>query len=511
MSNSATEYKQITRLLGNDGSIKSVLDDTKISQALLEQGVTKLANQNEIFLLHDPSDIRKEYSTALEDLGQVLDLKKNVIKGYSSFNTIALDLHGKQLTLLDTEIYSNATKNYVTEAELDAQKQPCISTASEEDCSRYNEVKRLVASNEYINHKKIAKEQLRTTSGQLKNHSVKTITHIADRQFDDMEFLDFINHELHDQFVIRMKVSRVSSDKEIIEGKICTFSTVPVSAMPYMQPNCTIINNNICYDNKISKANKIGKIIYCKGNISEFLAQHDYKKNQKLTKVLPEILQDGAPSNAGNIVNWYKTYTQKEAHTRLVNKIFPNVHTYHYPKIAFKNKTYQDVTVNISWGYQINDYQAVKIDIKTRDGNNIFKQPMLLITNKIVESDQQALNIYHIYLKRSKIEGVFKFLKDVLGWEESQLRKFNAIKNLLTFCYFVAGYFYEIESALINEVTVRAIAFFGGGKGKVTRKFILEGLSKLIIKKQADDWIVEYGITPEQLLELYALAGLRIK
>ena len=108
-----------------------------------------------------------------------------------------------------------------------------------------------------------------------------------------------------------------------------------------------------------------------------------------------------------------------------------------------------------------------------RNGKVLFKNPMLLITNKTVNTPEQASNIYHIYLKRSKIEGVFKFLKNVLGWEECQIREFAAIKTLLTFCYFVAGYFYEIESALIHNETIQFLAYLGNGKGKITRTYIL--------------------------------------
>ncbi len=58
---------------------------------------------------------------------------------------------------------------------------------------------------------------------------------------------------------------------------------------------------------------------------------------------------------------------------------------------------------------------------------------MLLLTNRDIESDEDAYNIYKIYLKRSKIEYVFKFLKDGLGWEDMQLQDFKAIENIISF------------------------------------------------------------------------------
>ena len=87
-------------------------------------------------------------------------------------------------------------------------------------------------------------------------------------------------------------------------------------------------------------------------------------------------------------------------------------------------------------------------------------------------------------------------------------RQLNAIKNLLTFCYFVAGYFYEIESTLTQLPTIQSIASLGGGKGKVTRHFILEGFAALAIKKITDDFIVENNISQDELKEMYKYAGL---
>ena len=148
----------------------------------------------------------------------------------------------------------------------------------------------------------------------------------------------------------------------------------------------------------------------------------------------------------------------------------------------------------------------VRIQILDREGKLIFKQPMLLVTNKTVSNSEQAFNVYYTYLRRSKIESVFKFLKDVLGWEECQIQDFNSMKTLLTFCYFVAAYFYEIESVLIKDPMIKYLAFLGNGKGKVTRTYVLRGLVKLLDKYIVDQWIEEYDITPEMLQEMLKLA-----
>ena len=129
----------------------------------------------------------------------------------------------------------------------------------------------------------------------------------------------------------------------------------------------------------------------------------------------------------------------------------------------------------------------------------LFNAPMLLITNKRVINEDQALKIYSIYLKRSKIEGVFKFLKAFLGWAESQFREFVASKTLLTFCYFIVGYFYEIEAALVENDIIKFIAYLGDGKGKVTRRYVLRGLSKLTTKSKVDNAIAEFKMRQEQI------------
>ena len=517
MANNDAEYKQMSRLLSSG---KTTLDNDKISDALREAGIMKLAQINELLLISDPSDIRKEYSTVIEDLGKVRDLSGDIINGFSSLNTIAIDLHGRNLTLLETEIYSNGSNNYVKEEELLKQTKPLSEQASAEEQARYKEVTNLVSNDSYINANKILQQQLKKLSVDLKANSTsstpKVLTHILDREYDRIKVFNFINNELNDNFVVRMKISRITeAGTKLLPGKECSlFHVTPEELQKitlHANINYTIINNNICYDNIASRRNLISKIFYCDGDIEEFLKTKNYKNNNKLTNTLSDIKNPGVVlQDNSDLHAWYRENTEKEVRVKLADAEFPFSAEYNYPKIMIKNKVYQNAKVIVSWGNKIDNYQIIKIQIKNKDGDNIFKQPMLLVTNKTISTQEQTLNIYHIYLKRAKIESVFKFLKDVLGWEQCQLRQFDAIKNLLTFCYFVAGYFYEIESSLTQISTIQWIAFLGGGKGKVTRKFILEGFAVLAIKKLADDFIEENHITQDELNEMYAYAGVII-
>lgn len=87
--------------------------------------------------------------------------------------------------------------------------------------------------------------------------------------------------------------------------------------------------------------------------------------------------------------------------------------------------------------------------------------------------------MFEIYMKRVKIEGVFKFCKQELGWENFRIRDFEGIKNLIALVYFIAGYFYEVEHELVKHPAAQWLAQLGNGKGKVTPHYILKGIAKL--------------------------------
>lgn len=409
MSDNKAEFRKMRRLVSLDEA-KNVIDNEQISEALIANGIMKLADKDELLILHDGSDIRKPYASELESIGKVRALNGDVINGYHSFNSVAVDLHGKLVTPIATEIYSNREGNFISQKDLKLISKPLSKKANEATKLHYEAVKEKVSSQKYLNSTLVAKNQIKCVSEQLKkDNSSKKLTHVIDRGSDDNELFTFISQALNDQFVIRLKSSRLSEDGD-----------------------------------------------------------------------------------------------------KLVNKSFKHKKIRHFDKIQIKNKVYQNASCVIEYGELLNGYSVVRVQLLNREGNALFKVPMLLITNKEVYTSEQASNVYGIYLKRAKIEGVFKFLKNVLGWEESQIREFSAIKTLLTFCYFVAGYFYEIESVLIHNETIQFLAYLGNGKGSVTRFYILRGLNKWVNKTIVDEAIKEFNITPEQMEEIAKLAMMGI-
>ncbi|CAN5785866.1 hypothetical protein BH24BAC1_BH24BAC1_35460 [soil metagenome] len=160
---------------------------------------------------------------------------------------------------------------------------------------------------------------------------------------------------------------------------------------------------------------------------------------------------------------------------------------------------YERVLVAGAWRH------AVKVTMFARTGRRLFRQPMLLLTNIAVASEQMALHVFHLYLKRAKIEAVFKFLKDGLGWEQFQVRQLVAIKHIILLCFFIGSYFYEMEPELTRNQFMVTVCRLGGGKGKVTRHFFLKGLQTLAQVQMAQQFFEQNKIPQEQIQELFKL------
>lgn len=353
---------------------KSSINADKINDALIHQVAEKLKLENEVTLIHDPSDLRKPHSKEAENLGKVRDLEGNIINGYSTHNVIAIASCAKELSLLSNVTYSNKSDDFLSQETIKK-------VLTGKDIKGNDEAKKLYESGSYFNKKSISKDEITKCSMALKeaNQSVK-LTHVLDREFDDNEYIDLISNILNDEFVIRSKKSR-------------------------------------CINEVANQGKKV----------------------------------------------------------RLITSMFERVDSIKFQKMKFKRIVIQDGQFNISWT-AYNDITAVKITVLDRDGNNVFNNSMLLLTNKTVTNIDEAYAVYQKYLQRSKIEYVFKFLKEGLGWEDTQIRDFKAIQTLISLCFYVAAYLYEIgEEAAYDDYAVM-LSDLGDGKGKITRHYILEGI-----------------------------------
>ncbi|MDM8548275.1 hypothetical protein QUF61_17425, partial [Candidatus Venteria ishoeyi] len=64
-----------------DNSLKSVLDDEKISNALIKNSVKKLCNNSRLYIFSDHCDIRKPHASKQENQGKVRTLDGKIVNG----------------------------------------------------------------------------------------------------------------------------------------------------------------------------------------------------------------------------------------------------------------------------------------------------------------------------------------------------------------------------------------------------------------------------------------------
>ena len=204
--------------------------------------------------------------------------------------------------------------------------------------------------------------------------------------------------------------------------------------------------------------------------------------------------------------------TNRKIKVKLIDSKFANNKVYLINQMTIKGKKYQQVKCHIDWDTIIlneKKYRVVRVKLIKKDGKTMYRDPVLLITTLKIENYLDAKEIYHIYLNRTKIEGVFKFLKDTLGWEEFQVRDWESIKNIIAICYFIGGYFYEIESELIENETIEMICELAKSKGKITHYFFLEGLAILLLAWQVEKFKIKHNISDEMFKEMQIYAGIR--
>jgi hypothetical protein len=413
ISASRNEYDRSKTLL--DNTLKEVLDDKKVSEALKENSIEKFSGKKRVYVPSDHCDIRKRHSWKMENIGKVLDLDKKVINGFSTLASVAIDENKHDVTLLDVTVFSNKEDRFIKQDELKAFENGKI-----EDKAREAEIKALVDEDKHINMTLSLMRQTESVSKTLKlSNSTISVCHIHDRFADMSEYFEHIEQTLQDEFVIRGTAKRVSNQTKVNE----------------------------------------------KGN---------------------------------------------EVKVKLIDSEFENNDSQGIAKLRLKGKVYQQAQSIIEWDkvkINENEYSTIRVTLKTREGKDIFKKPMLLISNIKVNSYIEAKEIYHIYLLRSKIEAVFKFLKDVLGWEEFQVRDWESIKNIISLCFFVGNYFYEIESTLIEHPTIEIICQLGDGKDKVTRFYFLKGLEKLLIAQSVFQFKEDRGISDDEWSEITDFSG----
>jgi hypothetical protein len=372
LSANKQEFDRFKGLL--DGSLQSGISPAILQEGLLFHSQKALQYAHSVVLVHDGCDIRKPYSNALDSLDKVRDLSGDVISGYRSFDSIAIDLASKQLHLLGCKVIKQGENSH-----------------------------------------KVGLEQIVYFHEALKVQNPNVVIHhVLDRGFDDSDYFEKLSDLVDSRLVIRLKNWRNSD----VQG------------------------------------------------VGEQGEELRLKWGQKT--LANSFTRTYAKFGWGE-----KVHLQAQAH-------------FSYETIVLKGR----------------QYDLLKVEMRTRKGEKIFREPMLLLTNHLLTGEAMGLYVFHLYLKRSKIEGVFKFLKEHLGWENFQVRDFQSIENVIVLCYFIGGYFYEMEDELTKNPLIQEICLLGYGKGKNTKVYFLRGLAKLAAWEEIQSLIDQGKMSKEQVLEL---------
>jgi hypothetical protein len=100
--------------------------------------------------------------------------------------------------------------------------------------------------------------------------------------------------------------------------------------------------------------------------------------------------------------------------------------------------------------------------------DNVRQEPWWLLTDRPVETAEQATEIFRMYCQRWAIEDAFKLAKTCLGWEEVQLLSYEAVRLLVALGWVAAGFLFALGVTL-EWPEVRLLQRLGGGEVRPNR------------------------------------------
>jgi Transposase DDE domain len=140
---------------------------------------------------------------------------------------------------------------------------------------------------------------------------------------------------------------------------------------------------------------------------------------------------------------------------------------------------------------------------------DVDQAPWWLLTDRPVETAEQAIEIFTMYRQRWAVEDAFKVGKTCLGWEDVQLLAYEAVRLLVALGWVAAGFLFELGVTL-EWAEVRFLARLGGAPerpdyrpGKI---ILTRGLRRLLdlfaTEAIIQDEIRRYGSLPPRLAAL---------
>ena len=200
MSNDKWQYDVFKGLL--DGSQKQTLGAATLLEVIRTEAHERLRNEERVYVLHDGSDIRKPESHAMGNLGYVMSLDKKVVPGCKTMNSVAVNISGKELTLLEHKTYSTADPEYLSKADIKVHlKKP--------DADENLTLK--IGEGAYINNSEAYLQTVSACHDTIRRDNAATkITHIQDREFDSDACFEYVD-DLKDEFIARVRHTRLSN------------------------------------------------------------------------------------------------------------------------------------------------------------------------------------------------------------------------------------------------------------------------------------------------------------
>ena len=107
--------QRVIRLAKGESTKRSALDAEHLVAALCERGVEQLAKSetDELWLIADPSDLRKPYAQEMPDLMQVKDLDGKLVPGYRTLNVLGVT-PGRR-GILYHRLFSSVAEDFISE------------------------------------------------------------------------------------------------------------------------------------------------------------------------------------------------------------------------------------------------------------------------------------------------------------------------------------------------------------------------------------------------------------
>lgn len=107
--------QRVIRLAKGESTKRSDLDAAHVVEALCRRGVEHLAESeaDELWLIADPSDLRKPYATEMPDLMQVQDLDGRLVPGYRTLNVLGVT-PGRR-GILYHRLFSSVEEEFISE------------------------------------------------------------------------------------------------------------------------------------------------------------------------------------------------------------------------------------------------------------------------------------------------------------------------------------------------------------------------------------------------------------